>query len=187
MENHYGQQVEAYFLQRQPQLEQVVFRTIRLRQQGLAEELYLRLIDNEESFGNLASRYSIGDERFTRGLVGPLPISQPHPNVRAVLERLKIGDVSPPFVADNTILLLRLEHRIPARLDEAMRQQLLQELLQPDLEATVSALLAEAITGQANTAPASVSISLPLIDQARESRLTAGEPLATGNGNRPGT
>jgi parvulin-like peptidyl-prolyl isomerase len=142
LEEHYGPQVEAHFLQRRQDLERVVFRTIRLRQLGLAEELYLRLLDEEESFGDLAARHSLGEERYTRGLMGPMPISQPHPNIRAVLERLEIGDLSPPFAVDHTLLILRLEHRIPAALDEAMRQHLLQELMQPDLEAAVDSLLA---------------------------------------------
>lgn len=143
LEEHYGPKVEAHFLDRRQDLERVVFRTIRLRQLGLAEELYLRLLDEEESFGDLAARHSLGDERFTRGLMGPMPISQPHPNVRAVLDRLEIGDLSPPFAVDHTLLILQLEHRIPAALDEAMRQQLLQELMQPDLEAAVDSLLTQ--------------------------------------------
>jgi hypothetical protein len=44
---------------------------------------------------------------------------------------------------DQTLLILQLEHRIPAALDEAMRQQLLQELMQPDLEAAVDSLLTQ--------------------------------------------
>jgi parvulin-like peptidyl-prolyl isomerase len=142
LEEHYGPQVESHYLARRQDLERVVFRTLRLRQLGLAEELYLRLLDDEETFGDLAARHSLGEERYTRGLMGPMPISQPHPNVRAVLDRLQIGDVCPPFAVDQTLLILRLEHRIPAVLDEAMRQQLLQELMQPDLEASVDSLLA---------------------------------------------
>jgi parvulin-like peptidyl-prolyl isomerase len=141
MEEHYGPQVEARFLERRADLERVVFRTIRLRQLGLAEELYLRLLDEEESFGDLAALHSMGEERYTRGLMGPMPISQPHPSVRAVLERMEIGDLCPPFTVDHTLLILRLEHRIPAALDEAMRQHLLQELMQPDLDAAVDHLL----------------------------------------------
>jgi hypothetical protein len=148
MEDRYGDKVEAYFLERRADLEQVVFRMIRLQQQGIAEELYLRLIDAEESFGDLASRYSLGDERYTRGLVGPLPLSQPHPTVRAVLASLTAGDFHPPFVVDQTILLVRLEHRLPARLDAALRQQLLRELLQPDLDATVETVLRDLFARQ---------------------------------------
>jgi parvulin-like peptidyl-prolyl isomerase len=142
LDEHYGPQVESHYLARRKDLERVVFRAIRLHQLGLAEELYLRLLDEEESFGDLAANHSLGEERFTRGLMGPMPISQPHPNIRAVLNRLEVGDVCPPFAVDQTLLILRLEHRIPAVLDEAMRQHLLQELMQPDLDAAVDSLLA---------------------------------------------
>ncbi|WP_216903144.1 peptidylprolyl isomerase [Synechococcus sp. CCY 9618] len=143
LEDRYGEQVEAYFLERREDLEQVVFRLLRLPQQGLAEELYLRLIDDDASFGDLASRYSSGDESITRGIVGPIELSQLHPTLRGVLQGLAVGDIHPPFLLEPSILLVRLEHRRPASLNEALRHRLLEELLQPDLQAGIDAALAE--------------------------------------------
>lgn len=143
LEDRYGERVEAHFLERREDLEQVVFRLMRLPQQGLAEELYLRLIDDDASFGDLASRYSLGDESITRGIVGPIEISQLHPTLRSVLRSLAVGDIHPPFLLDQSILLVRHEHRRPASLDEALRPRLLEELLQPDLQAGIDAALAE--------------------------------------------
>lgn len=139
----YGDGVEAFFLQRRADLEQVVFRMIRVRDQGLADELYLRLVDDQASFGDLAEAHSFGDERWARGLVGPLPIDRPHRSIRTVLERLAPGDVHPPFVVDDALLLIRLDHRLPARLDEPLRQRLLAEMLEADLAATIELGLAE--------------------------------------------
>jgi len=143
LEDRYGERVEAHFLERREDLEQVVFRLMRLSQQGLAEELYLRLVDDDASFGDLASRYSVGDESFTRGIVGPIDMAQLHPTLRGVVRPLAVGELHPPFLLDQSIVLVRLEHRRAATLHEGMRHRLLQELLQPDLQAGIEAGLAD--------------------------------------------
>ena len=142
MEERYRDGLEPYFLERRKDLEQVVYGMIRLKNQGAAEELYLRLIDDHADFYELAKTYSLGEERFTHGLVGPMLISQPHPTIRAVLESLKVGEDHAPFRVDPWILLVRMEHRQPASLNDATRIQLLQELLQKELDESLDALLA---------------------------------------------
>jgi hypothetical protein len=134
---HYGEKLEAHFLDRRQDLEQVVFRLMRLPQQGLAEELYLRLVDDQASFGELASLHSLGDERMTRGIVGPIECGQLHAGLRQVLHTLTEGQCHPPFLLENTIHLVRLEHRRPAALNAATRLRLLEDLLQPDLQAWI--------------------------------------------------
>jgi parvulin-like peptidyl-prolyl isomerase len=143
IETHYHDKVEPFFLQRRADLEQVVYGMIRLRNQGAAEELYLRLIDDQADFGALARSYSLGEERFTRGLVGPMLISQPHPAIRAVLDKLTVGEVLPPFRVDQWVLLVQMEHRQPASLNDTTRLQLFTELFQIDLDATLDRTLQE--------------------------------------------
>ena len=142
MEERYRDQLEPYFLDRRKDLEQVVYGLIRLKNQGAAEELYLRLIDDHVNFHELAKEHSLGEERYTHGLVGPMVMSQPHPTIRAVLETLKVGEVHAPFRVDQWVLLVRMEHRQPASLTDATRIQLLQELLQQEVDESLDALLA---------------------------------------------
>ena len=142
IETRYQERVEPYFLERRKELEQVVYGLIRLHNQGAAEELYLRLINDGADFSELAQLHSLGEERFTHGLVGPMLISQPHPTIRAVLESLKVGEVHAPFRVDSWVLLVLMEHRQPARLNDATKIQLLQELLQKEVDETLDALLA---------------------------------------------
>ncbi len=142
LEQRHGHQVEPYFLERRAELEQVVYGVIRLDSQGVAEELYLRLLDGEDNFGDLAEAFSQGEERYTRGLVGPMPITQPHATIRQALSRLKVKELHAPLRLDRWTLLLRLEHRLPARLDEPTRLKLLQELFDRDLDREVGEQLA---------------------------------------------
>ena len=136
-ETTYSERLEPYFLERRADLEQVVYGMIRLRNQGAAEELYLRLLDDGADFGTLARTHSLGEERYTRGLVGPMLISQPHATIRTVLSKLTVGEVHPPFRVDTWVLLVQMEHRLPASLTDATRLQLYNELFQQDLEATL--------------------------------------------------
>lgn len=139
MDLTYSHRIDAYFLERRAELERVVYGMIRVRNQGAAEELYLRLIDDSADFTQLACAYSLGDERYTHGLVGPMPIGQPHPSIRQALSPLAVGDIAPPLRIDDWVLILRMEHREPASLNEATRQQLTTELF----EADIAAFLAE--------------------------------------------
>jgi parvulin-like peptidyl-prolyl isomerase len=139
LDDTYTDEVESYFLERRVELEQVVYAMIRLRHQGTAEELYLRLLDDGADFAELALKYSLGDERYTDGLVGPMAVGKPHARIRAALSKLTVGELHPPILVENWILLLRLVHRLPATLNDATRASLQQELLQRDLEIIVDA------------------------------------------------
>jgi hypothetical protein len=151
MDFTYGAIIDAYFLERRADLERVVYGMIRVRNQGAAEELYLRLIDDDADFTKLACTYSLGDERYTHGLVGPMPISQPHPAIRQTLAPLAVGDIAAPLRIDDWVLILRMEHREPARLNEAIRQQLTTELFEADLAAFLSS---QKLTADPNPQPA---------------------------------
>jgi parvulin-like peptidyl-prolyl isomerase len=139
LEARYGNQVEPFFLERRAALEQVVFSLIRLQQLHAAEELYLRLSDDGADFGELARGFSLGQERLSGGLIGPMAVGQLHPRIAAALGRLEPGQVHPPVDVEPYQLVLRLEHREPASLSDALRQQLLNELLERELGRTVEA------------------------------------------------
>ncbi len=129
----YSQYVDTYFLERRADLETVVYGMIRTRNQGVAEEIYLKIIDDGVDFSELAQIHSLGDERYTHGLVGPMAISQPHPSIRQVLDTLQVGETAPPLRIDPWVLILKMEHRQPAQLNESVRQQLLLEMFEVDL------------------------------------------------------
>lgn len=149
-EQYYSDQVESYFLSRRADLEQIVYGVIRVESQGVAEELYLSLLEKEYEFGELAERFSVGDERYTHGLVGPMSVTQPHPQIRKALGNLKVGELHPPIRLDPWFLLIRLEHRLAARLDEPQRQKLLQELFEQDLDQRIDQQLDQFVENSAS-------------------------------------
>jgi parvulin-like peptidyl-prolyl isomerase len=130
----YQDVIDPYFLERRTALEKVVYAVIRVSSLGVADELYLRLIDGEESFEEIAQRYSEGDERYTKGLVGPLPMLQVHPAIQKALLVLAVEEVHPPIQVEKWYLILSLVHIQPARMNDETRMLLMRELYEKDLE-----------------------------------------------------
>ena len=57
----------------------------------LRRSLFLRIDGSESDFGDLAAQYSEGPERNTKGIIGPVPMTQAHPAVAELLRTSKPG------------------------------------------------------------------------------------------------
>ena len=141
-EQRFGPGLEEHFLQRKGSLDTVLYSLLRVRDPGLARELWIQISEGEVRFEDAAAQHSDGPEARSRGLLGPMPLGQLQPELAERLRHLQQGDLRPPERIGPWWLLLRLEQLNPARLDEAMRQRLLQEQLDTWLNARVDSLLA---------------------------------------------
>ena len=130
----WGNTLESYFLKRRQDLDQVVCSLIQTPDASLAQELYFRIQNQEDSFESLAQHYSQSSETQQGGKLGPLPLSQLHPEIAKHLRGLKPGQMAPVFILGQQCILIRLDHLIPAQLNEPMRQSLLNELFDNWLE-----------------------------------------------------
>lgn len=119
--------LESYFLSRKGQLDKVIYSLIRVQDLGLAQELYFRVLEGEQTFAELARAHSQGPEAQTDGLIGPVELSVPHPNLAKLLSISQPGQLMPPTRIGEWIVVVRLERFIPAQLDESMRRRLLNE------------------------------------------------------------
>ncbi|HIK38122.1 MAG: peptidylprolyl isomerase [Geminocystis sp.] len=140
-EQTWGQQVESYYLKRKSQLDRVVYSLIRTRNPGLAQELYFRLCEKEEDFAQLARQYSQGPEAQTGGLIGPVELSVPHPQLVQKLITAQPGQVLPPSRIADWIVILRLERYISVPLDENLRRKLLDELFSQWLDEQIKTVV----------------------------------------------
>lgn len=123
----WGNKLESHFLGCKAELDQVIYSLIRTPHPEVAQELYFRIQAGEHSFADLARQYSQGTEAETGGLLGPVPLTQPHPALAEKLSTSRPGQLSPPTRIGEWYVLFRLEKLIPAQLDEAMRQRLLDQ------------------------------------------------------------
>lgn len=127
---NWGNKVESYFLSRKTHLDQVVYSLIRTKDLGLAQEIYFRIQEEEESFANLAREYSQGPEAHTGGVLGPVSVSTPHPILAKLLSISQPAQLWPPRNLGEWYVIVRLEKFIPAKFDDAMRRQLIDELFE---------------------------------------------------------
>ncbi len=122
--------LESYFLTHKSKLDRVVYSLLRTTEQELTTELYFRIESGEQTFSELARQYSAGPEAQTGGLIGPIELSKPNPTLAKMLSISQPGQLWSPIQLDEWFVILRLEKFIPAVLDEAMRQQLLNSLFE---------------------------------------------------------
>jgi parvulin-like peptidyl-prolyl isomerase len=138
----WGPKVESYFLNRKGQLDKVIYSLIRTKDIGMAQELYFRLLEGEQSFEDLARRYSEGAEAQTGGLIGPVEISTPHPVIGKLLSSHPTGQICPPIKLDQWFVIVRPDKYIPCQLDDQMRQKLVAEMFQTWLQGEIAQGLA---------------------------------------------
>ena len=129
--------VEPLFLDSKFKLDQAMYSLIRCSERAKANEIYMRLKEEESSFADLASQFSEGFEQQVNGLIGPLELGRIN---SSIAERLRIsmeGQVWEPFEESGWWVILRLEKLIPARLDSAMRSRLIDILYEDWLQEKV--------------------------------------------------
>jgi parvulin-like peptidyl-prolyl isomerase len=124
----WGYKIGSYFLSRKPSLDKVIYSLIRTKDMGLANELYFRIWEGEQSFSELAREYSEGPEAQTNGLLGPTELGKISSNLAQILFVSQPGQLLSPTSLGEWVVIVRLERFIPAQLNEVIRQQLLDEL-----------------------------------------------------------
>ena len=136
-------QLNDYYYKRKRDIDQVVYSMLRLTDIGLAEELYLRLKNKECLISDLAYDYSLGPEKYTKGIVGPMPIAKTAEQIRAISTTANIGNLNKPIVVQNLILITVVEHVIEASLTPELENQLLEELMNIELQKVVNLMLGQ--------------------------------------------
>jgi len=125
---NFGHRAEQRFLQRKTQLDQVIYSLIRVQDAGLAQELYLQIAGGERSFAELASEQSQGPEKNTRGIVGPVSLTQAHPRISELLRSGSDGQLFAPVRIDPWSIIVQRESLQSAIFDEKMKTMMTQEL-----------------------------------------------------------
>jgi len=133
-EAEFGPHVEGYFEQQKGMLEKVVYSLIRVREAGIASELWFRIHEGEASFAELAPAHAGGAERLTGGIIGPVALGTAHPALAERLRTSREGELLKPFAVGGWHLVVRLDKRIPAVLDGQMRAGILEELSRKRME-----------------------------------------------------
>ncbi len=142
-EQNYLPKADTRFLERKTGLDQIVYSLLRVADAGLARELYLRITDQETDFATAATEYSLGPESKSKGLVGPVPLLQAHPNLAQRLRTHPPGQLIEPFQIEQWWVVVRVENYTPAVLNDNTRMAMAKELFEQWLEEELKIKLAQ--------------------------------------------
>lgn len=134
---------EEFFKKRKEDLDQYIYSLIQVKDQNLAQELYLKLESNESEFSILAKEYSLGPEKYRNGIEGPILGSNINPKMKDILKSTDKGLVCEPFNINDKWLVIRLEEIIHAELNETMKGNLSNELFELFLEKLTREIIEE--------------------------------------------
>jgi parvulin-like peptidyl-prolyl isomerase len=124
----WGNKIDTYFLSRKAQLDRVIYSLIRIKDANMAQELYFRLKEEEQTFAELAAKYSLGVEAQTQGITGPVELGNIAPALAQLLINSQAAQILPPKQIGEWLIIVRLEKLIPAQMDQSMTQRLLNEM-----------------------------------------------------------
>ena len=149
----FDSQAETRFLERKETLDQATYSLLRVKDSGLAHELYLQLEAGEADFESLAKEHSEGPEKNNQGKVGPGSLMRAHPALRNVLRTAKTGVVLEPVLIEQWWIVTRLEERQEANFDVAMRQRMATELFQDWMKIETKSILTSLLQQGRSKAP----------------------------------
>ena len=113
---------ESLFLRYKDRLDRVLYSLIRVESDDLAHQLYYEIESNEIEFGDAAAQHSCGPESKTQGIIGPVDLTTPHPEIAARLRTASARELFYPFNADNWLIILRLEYRFDSEYNDKTRE-----------------------------------------------------------------
>ena len=120
----FSKNAETEFINSKNLLDQYTYSLITVKDSDLAYELYLQIDSKESEFSALAKKYSSEGNTNKMGIIGPQSLGKVHPVLKEKLLTAKKGELLNPFKIDRWWVIVRLEEKIEAKLDDFVRQKI---------------------------------------------------------------
>ena len=130
----YLEKAEIYFKENRYKFNKYIYSLIRNNDRNIIQELYYQVESGESSINELAKKYSIGNEKLKKGIIGPVKESDINPKI---LERLQSSDmdfISEPFQIADTWYIIQKEGFIEADFDKQIKNEICAFLLEEDID-----------------------------------------------------
>ena len=148
--SQWGHRLDNLFLHRKDFLDEASCRIIRVKQQGLALELYHRLKAQEATFEELSIKYGIGPEKFYGGMWNQQTLVSFPASFGQFLRKLEPGELAKPLKVGDQFMIVQLISFVPALYGEESSLKLLEYELNQWLDGMTShleTLLTSTMTG----------------------------------------
>jgi hypothetical protein len=117
--------LQEMFLQNKRSLDKASCCLIRLKDKNLAQEIYHRILADEDSMSSLALKFGQSPENIRGGLISLSPLSELPLGLDKLLPRLKIGEVTAPMRLGDSFALVKLLEMQPSIFDDETEKILL--------------------------------------------------------------
>ena len=124
----FEKQIPDYFIEKKSLIDNVTYSLISLRDKDLADELYIRIKEEEEPFWLVSKKYSQGPERNYDGRIGPIPLAKLNPYLRKLLIISNEGQMWPPRKIENFWIIVKLEKKFNTSLNSQISEEISLEL-----------------------------------------------------------
>ena len=145
--NRFQHKAELHYLTRKEQFDRVSYSQLIAKDQHLAQELYLRINEDEAKFSDLAIELSKGSNRKFQWQVGPIPMARVPKPLSKPLQSSSPGTLFEPIRVQGSWAVVRLEQYQPTEFDQTMEQRMCLELFQQHVNELVDKQI-ETITAQ---------------------------------------
>ena len=94
-----------------------MYSLIRVESEDLAQALYYAIEAGDVEFGDAATKQHWSEAK-TQGIVGPVDLTTPHPEIAARLRTGQARQLFEPFQAEQWHAIVRLEYRFDSELND---------------------------------------------------------------------
>ena len=133
---------ETLFLRYKDKLDRVLYSLLRVEDPFHCQEIYYSIEAGEITFAEAATLYSTGPESKTQGIVGPVDLTTPHPEIASRLRVAQAGHLIGPFQADQWHTIIRMEYRFDSEYNETTKSFLEDVCFKSQISGDLQSLLA---------------------------------------------
>ena len=140
---HYSGYISKNFYNQKEKIDSVKYSLIRVKEYGLIKEIYHRIKDDNDDLNQIAKYYSIGIEKQTSGIIGPLSLDKVHPTIKDKLKKCYLKFLHKPFKINDDWIIIKLEEYFDSKLDQNYIKKIKSELLDKDIEKELFSIYGE--------------------------------------------
>ena len=124
----YKDELTQYFIKRKDYLDLYYYTIIKVKNKEIADEIYIRIKEEESTFEEIVNKFSLDKESFYGEKIGPISINNMED---AIASLIKIGDLEqlfPPKLSNGFWFILRKDNVLKAEFNQQQKIKLSLEL-----------------------------------------------------------
>lgn len=124
----FGSKVEKVYFERRDSMERVTFKLVRNEDKGIILEAYQRLVEGEEDWAQISTRWGINPEKKFQGKYKQMKVEKLNRDLINALRRNDPGKISQPLRLGKYFGIVQLDEWMSIELNETMREKIENDL-----------------------------------------------------------